>query len=80
MAWLSRRPQGVLVQLTSTEERIWLPRTAMRQERPSNPPPGFSPKEGSLVEVQVIEGDGGPEDEPFWRVAELRRGVPWAVA
>lgn len=67
--------QGVLVQLTSTEEQIWLPRTAMRQERPTKPPPNFSPGEGSLVEVQVIEGDDGSDDEPFWRVAELRRGA-----
>jgi transcription antitermination factor NusA-like protein len=62
--------QGVLVELSSTKEQIWLPRAAVRQERPTAAPRGFKPKPGELVEVQVVESD---DDQPFWRVAEVRR-------
>jgi predicted RNA-binding protein YlqC (UPF0109 family) len=31
---------------------------------------GFRPREGELVEVQVVESEDG---QPFWRVAEVRR-------
>ena len=44
---------GVLVQLAGDKEQIWLPRHAMRQERTDEPPDGFDPQAGDLVEVQV---------------------------
>eukprot|EP01043_Picozoa_sp_COSAG02_P036383 COSAG02_NODE_2661_length_8306_cov_942.235287_6_plen_295_part_00 len=43
---------------------------AMRLKRASSPPKGFKPRVGELVEVQVIEAE---EDEPFYRLAEIRR-------
>ena len=62
--------RGALVQLVAQGEQRWLPRNAMRLRREPEPPKGFQPRVGELVEVQVIETD---DDEPFYRLAEIRR-------
>lgn len=62
--------RGALVQLLSHSEQRWLPRAAMRLKRDTEPPKGWSPQVGELVEVQVIEAE---DDEPFYRLAEIRR-------
>ena len=62
--------RGALVQLLAHSEQRWLPRAAMRLKRDTEPPKGWSPQVGELVEVQVIEAE---DDEPFYRLAEIRR-------
>ena len=72
--------RGALVQLLSHSEQRWLPRAAMRLKRDTEPPKGWSPQVGELVEVQVIEAERTTSPSTAWlRFGESARACSSCV-